>query len=200
VDALSEFDRQRIEDLNKLIRDDLRNLNEINQRQAVETRPLERRRLDQDAEQVRESYHRHCEEYADLLRKEIPTQFAPSERALIHTVVQRLSSDQLDLMRTALQAADHNPNDPAFTQLSAVIVAALPSVQQQLAAKSTPAANQVAHVAQIIQTPTADIKQKLKLSIPLIPLFLSYETEFNLNIAVNLTAAWERLKERFHPS
>ena len=149
---------------------------------------------------MRESYHRHREEYATLLRKAIPTQFAPGEQILIHTVVQQLSSDQLDLMNTALQEVDHNPDDPAFVQLLAEVVAALPSMQQQLAAKNTTAAHQVADVAHAMQAPTADLKQKLKLSIPLIPLVLAYETEFNLSIAANLTAAWERLRARFHPS
>ena len=200
MDSLSDFDRQRIEQLNSLIRDDLDALYELDRKQAVETRPLERRQIRLQAEQVRESYNHHREEYTDLLRKDIPAQFAPSEQAFIHTVVQRLNFDQLALTRMALQEADRDPDAPEFIQLSAAVVAALPSVQQQLAATNTPAANHVAQVGRVIQAPTADIKQKLKLAIPLIPLFLSYETEFNLNITANLKVAWERLKEQFHPS
>src|SRR5262249_30424970 len=146
------------------------------------------------------SYNRHREEYADLLRKEIPTRFAPGEQALIHTVVQQLHADQLAVTRTALQQADRDPDDPAFAQLLAAVAAALPTVQQQLAAQHTPAAQHITQVAQVIQAPTADTKQKLKLSIPLIPLVLAYEAEFNLNITTNLKVAWERLKERFRPS
>jgi len=199
VDALSDYDRQRLEDLNKLIRDDLRDLNAINQQQAVETRRLEKRRLDQDTAQVRRSYNDHREEYANLLRKEFPTRFASDEQAFILTVVRQLNTDQLAFTRTALQEADRDPTDPSLAQLSAEVMAALPSVQQQLAAKNTPAANHIAQVAQVIQAPTADLKQKLKLSIPLIPLILYYETEFNLNITANLKTAWERLTQRFHP-
>ena len=200
MDALSDFDRHRIEQLKALVRDDLAILYEIDRKQAVETRPLERRQLQQEAEQVRESYHRHREEYAALLRMEIPARFAPVEQPLIHTVVEQLNPDQLALTRAALQEADQGPNNPELTQLSEELVACLPSIQQQLAAKNTPAAHHIAQVAQVIQASTADIKQKLKLSIPLIPLFLSYETEFNLNITANLKEAWERLKERLHPS
>lgn len=98
-----------------------------------------------------------------------------------------------------MQEADRDPNTPEFTQLMAAVVAALPDAQQQLMAENMAAANHLAQVAPVIQEPTADIKQKLKLSIPLIPFLLSFETELNLNIAANLTAAWERLKERFHP-
>jgi hypothetical protein len=170
------------------------------QEYVVEVRPVERRQLHRRAEQMLETYNQHHKEYVDLLRKEIPTRFAPGEQALIHTIVQRLNSDQVALMHTALQEADRAPNDPAFSQLSAEVVAVLPSVQRQLAATNMPAANQIAQIAHILQTPTADLKQKLKLSIPLIPLFLAYETEFNLNIAANLKVAWERLKQRFRPS
>lgn len=200
MDSLSALDRQRIEQLSSLMREDLDTLYEIDRKQTVETRPLERRQLRQQAEQVRESYNGHREEYIDLLRKEMPTRFASSEQALISTVVQRLDDDQVWVARAALQEADYHPDDPAFAQLSSEVVAALTSVQQQLAVKSTPAANQIAHVAQILQSPTADLKQKLKLSIPLIPFVLAYGTEFNLNITANLKAVWERLRERFRPS
>jgi hypothetical protein len=200
VDVLSDYDRQRLEDLDKLIRDDLRDLNAINRQQAVETRRLERRRLDQEAEHVRESYNSHREEYTNLLRQVIPTQFAPGEQALIRTVMQRLDSEQVAFTHTALQEAERDPDNPAFTQLLAQVVAIIPAVQQRLAAKNTPSAHQLAQAAQVLQAPTADLKQKLKLSVPLIPFFLSLETELNLNIAANLKAAWERLRQQFHPS
>ena len=120
--------------------------------------------------------------------------------SLLSTVVQRLNSDQLAVTGIALQEADRDPDDSAFTQLSAEVVAALSSVQQQLAAKNIPAAHQVAQVAHVLQAPTADLKQKLKLSIPLIPFILAYETELSLNITANLKVAWERLTQRFRPS
>ena len=101
---------------------------------------------------------------------------------------------------TALQEADRNSNAPEFVQLLSEVSAVLSSVQQQLAAKNTSAANCISQVSHVLQAPTADIKQKLKLSIPLIPLVLAYETEFNLNITTNLKVAWERLTQRFRPS
>ncbi len=115
-------------------------------------------------------------------------------------VVQRLNSDQVAVIHTALQEADRDPNNPAFAQLSTEVGAALSSVQQQLAVTNATAANQIAQVVPILQAPTADLKQKLKLSIPLIPYILYYETEFNLNITANLKAAWGRLTQRFPPT
>jgi hypothetical protein len=199
VDALSDFDRQRIEQLTSLIREDLDILYEIDRKQSVENRPLETRQLRQQAEQVRKSYNSHREEYAALLRKEIPARFASGAQALIYAVVQRLNSDQLALTHIALQEADRHPDDTELAQLPAEVATVLLSVQEQLAAKSPPEANHVADIAHILQDPTTDVQQKLKLSIPLIPLFLHYEAELNLNIAANLKAAWERLKKRFRP-
>jgi hypothetical protein len=182
------------------MRDTLDTLHEIEQEYVLEVRPVERRQLRRRAEQMRESYNNYRQEYDDLLRKEIPTWFAPSEQSLIHTVVQQLNADQVTLTHIVLREADRNPDAPEFTHLAAEVAAAVAAVQQELAAKNTPAANHIAQVAQVIQAPTADVKQKLKLSIPLIPLVLSYETEFNLNIAANLKATWERLTQRFRHS
>jgi hypothetical protein len=130
VDSLSDFDRQRIEHLHVLLREDLDVLYEINRKQAVETRPLERRQLQQQAEQARQFYNDHREEYADFLRKEIPTRFAPGEQPLIHTVVQRLSADQLLLTYTALQEVDRAPDDPELAQLLTTFFHDLPLIQQ----------------------------------------------------------------------
>jgi hypothetical protein len=200
VDTLSDFDRQRLESLKSEIQEDLLTLRDIDGQQAVEQDPIELRRLRQYARRTRESYDGHRMEYADLLRQVIPMQFAPGEQILIHTVMQRLDSDQLAVVHSALQEADRTPNDPAFAQLSAAVGAILPAVQQQLAATNATAANQIAQVVPILQAPTADLKQKLKLSIPLIPFILHLETELNLNIAANLKAAWGRLTQRFRPS
>jgi hypothetical protein len=199
VDPLTDTDRQQIENLRALMHKDLDLLNQIERRRPLGT-PLQREQLALEAEQMRESYNRHREEYADLLRKEIPTRFAPGEQTLMHAVVQRLNSDQLVVTRIALQEVDRDPDAPEFTQLAEEVAAAVSTVQQQLVAKNTPAANQVAEVAQVLQAPTTDLKQKLKLSIPIIPLILSYETELSLNITANLKGAWERLTQRFRPS
>jgi hypothetical protein len=45
------------------MRENLEILYEIDRKQAVETRPLEKRQLRQQGEQVRESYNSHREEY-----------------------------------------------------------------------------------------------------------------------------------------
>lgn len=77
MDTLSDFDRQRLDNLKSEIHEDLTTLLDIDQQQAVETDPLKKRQLRQYAQQTRESYDSHCKEYSDLLRKELPARFTP---------------------------------------------------------------------------------------------------------------------------
>jgi hypothetical protein len=129
VDTLPDFDRQRLEDLKSEIHEDLITLRDIDRQRAVIDDPLGSRRLRQQAERIRENYNRNREEYAGLLRKAIPAQFAHNEQILIQTIVQRLNADQLLLTYTALQEVDRAPDDPELAQLLAAFIRVLPSVQ-----------------------------------------------------------------------
>lgn len=49
-------------------------------------------------------------------------------------------------------------------------------------------------VSKILDDPTLTTSHKLKVSIPIIPLIVSYEGEVNLENAMNLKTAWDRAK------
>jgi len=51
-------------------------------------------------------------------------------------------------------------------------------------------------LSDVVEDPKLDVNHKLKVSIPIIPLILSYETEVELKSGLNLKAAWQRLKAR----
>ena len=51
-------------------------------------------------------------------------------------------------------------------------------------------------LSEVVDDPKLDVTHKLKVSIPIIPLILSYETEVGLKSGLNLKAAWLRLKAR----
>jgi hypothetical protein len=55
---------------------------------------------------------------------------------------------------------------------------------------------EVEKVSVIIDDPKLDSNHKLKYSIPLIPLILSYEGEIELKSGLNLKKAWQSLKAR----
>jgi hypothetical protein len=48
----------------------------------------------------------------------------------------------------------------------------------------------------VVNDPGLDVKHKLKIAFPIVPVFLSYEGEIELNNGVNLREAWRRLRER----
>ena len=51
--------------------------------------------------------------------------------------------------------------------------------------------------ANIIDVEEMNVNQKLKLSIPLIPLILNYENEIGLDSTINLKRAWSWIKGKF---
>ena len=57
-----------------------------------------------------------------------------------------------------------------------------------------------AEIKEAINDPSIDTTHKLKLSIPIIPLLLDYETELELEAGFNLKALWQQLKNRFQKS
>lgn len=52
-------------------------------------------------------------------------------------------------------------------------------------------------IAQVIDDPSLGIKHKVKVSIPIIPLFLDYEAELDLGAEFNLKLLWEKWKNKF---
>jgi hypothetical protein len=56
--------------------------------------------------------------------------------------------------------------------------------------------NEVEKVSGIIADPKLNSNHKLKYSIPIIPLILSYEGEVELKSGLNLKKVWQNLKAR----
>ena len=52
----------------------------------------------------------------------------------------------------------------------------------------------VAVASEVVDDPKLDVGHKLKVSIPIIPLILSYEGEIDLKSGLNLKKAWQKLK------
>jgi len=52
----------------------------------------------------------------------------------------------------------------------------------------------VAIASEVVNDPKLDVGHKLKVTIPIIPLMLSYEGEIDLKSGLNLKKAWQKLK------
>ena len=69
-------------------------------------------------------------------------------------------------------------------------------IQSKTEQYSTQLVSEVEKVSEIIADPKLDSNHKLKYSIPIIPLILSYEGAVELKSGLNLKKAWQSLKAR----
>jgi len=109
----------------------------------------------------------------------------------IIAMLSRPDPKERQLVATALKALADRPLQFATSSdiLDSVLLA-LAEAQQQGGGQERAV---VAEVSRVVEDPKLEVANKLKLSIPLIPFLLSYETELNLKTAGNLRAAWKKL-------
>ncbi len=129
------------------------------------------------------------------LRIAVLNRFDTTERTIISTIVDRLDQEELVMTQEVLDAikAGQVPED----ELREVLT----SVQQELAeikqrGNELPDStlNSIAErLAEVIEEPKLDVNHKLKLSIPIIPLLLSYEWEVGLKRETHLKNVWKNI-------
>jgi len=123
------------------------------------------------------------------LRQTLIARYGVGEQIVIAAVTERLDHAQLVTVQAVLDALETKRLPEPDLQ------ATLEAVQQMLAALqqrgiSLPGQE---HVAEAISAPTLDVKHKVKVTLPIIPLLLGYEGELELGSGVNLAAMWKRL-------
>jgi hypothetical protein len=109
--------------------------------------------------------------------------YSTIEQPLLRSVIEQLNQQQVFLTQAFLDAiATHQLSEPEVQEMWAVVEERLPEL---------PASQ--AKVAEIVKDPKLDAKHKLKVTLPVVPLLVNYEGEFELGTGFNLKAAWERL-------
>lgn len=131
----------------------------------------------------------------DNLRYEISMKIEASYRGLSLRLLSALNEQETRIAGMIIEEIDAN-------QLSEQeISAALNAIQtgyEELRAKSLPLAGPIAvkdevkELPQIWNSPDVNVGGKLKLSIPLIPPILSYETELSFSVKQTLSTLWGR--------
>ncbi|MGB3458437.1 MAG: NACHT domain-containing protein [Halobacteriota archaeon] len=130
------------------------------------------------------------------LRKTLLARFDANEQKIISALVQRLDQNQL---ATVLSIQDKIetysvPENELQETLSAIQQALLEIRQTGL--NDLQLVTEAKSLSEVVDDPKLDVTHKLKVSVPIIPLILSYETEVVLKSGLNLKAAWQRLKAR----
>lgn len=121
------------------------------------------------------------------LRQAVLARFDASEQKIISTVVRQLDQSQLIIVEAVLDAleADRLPEAEA-RQVSDATGQAIGELQQKGLLRDQ-------QVAEIITRPALDMKHKLKIMVPIIPMILSYEGEVELKSGLDLETVWQRL-------
>lgn len=121
------------------------------------------------------------------MQQNLLSQYEESEKAIIAEITQILDDNQLTLTNNLLEALETNKiSDNDVIEMVAILeqkILALPSSQQT-------------SVNEIIKNPELDARHRLKVAIPLIPLFVSYEGEFELNTGFDIKSLWTTIKNK----
>ncbi|NOR78960.1 MAG: hypothetical protein GQ523_11240 [Methanophagales archaeon] len=130
------------------------------------------------------------------LRKTLLARFDTSEQVIISAIVQRLDQNQLATVQSILDEIETHsvPQNELQETLRALQQALLEIRQTGL--NDSQMVREVENLSAVVDDPKLDVTHKLKVSIPIIPLILSYETEVELKSGLNLKTAWQRLKVR----
>ena len=132
------------------------------------------------------------------LRKTLLARFDTSEQAIISAIVQRLDQNQLATVQSILDEIETHrvPENELQETLNTIQQALLEIRQTEIGLYDSQLTSEAKDLSEMVDDPKLDVNHKLKVSVPIIPLILSYETEVELKSGLNLKAAWQRLKAR----
>jgi hypothetical protein len=140
-------------------------------------------------------FHESIKKELDDLRAALLNHYDNNQRSIFTTILKHLNKEQLDATKTVIDAIEELKLSKSEIQDVLILVrSALAEFKKQIASRSAEIpSSQVKELAEILDAPKLDLKSKLKLSAPIIPFILSYESELELKNGVNLEAVWERL-------
>jgi hypothetical protein len=123
------------------------------------------------------------------LRQSILSRYDAGEQRIINSITERLDQGQAETVQTILDAVENDHlNEAEMAEALSAIHQSLVEVSQHNTSlpKST-------ELEAAISPPHLDVKHKLKVSIPIVPLVLAYEGEVELGSRMNLESVWNRI-------
>lgn len=131
-------------------------------------------------------------------RKIMLARFDVGEQAIITAIVQQLDQNQLETVQSILDGIETHrvPENELQETLNTLQQALLEIRQKERGLYDSQLVSGAKNLSEVVDDPKLDVNHKLKVSVPIIPLILSYETEVELKSGLNLKAAWQGLKAR----
>jgi len=131
-------------------------------------------------------------------RKTLLARFDASDQTVITAIVERLDQNQLATVQSILDGMKANrvPESELQETLNAVQQSLSEIKQNEAGYFNSQMVRDIESLADVVDDPRLDVSHKLKVSLPIIPLILSYEGEVGIKSGLNLKAAWEGLTAR----
>jgi len=131
-------------------------------------------------------------------RKTLLARFNASEQTVITAIVERLDQNQLATVQSILDGMEANriPESELQETLNAVQQSLSEIIRNKTGMYDSQVVSESKNLSEMVDDPKLDVSHKLKVSLPIIPYILTYETEVGLKSGLNLKAAWEGLTER----
>lgn len=194
---------QRLNDLDDNIKQDLELLKDYQDELRYTNDPRTKARYRREIVRQEESVTRYKHEYTKLEQElfstsstqmqEVDNQLQQMDAklnillsgqvAIYEDILNKLDAHQLALTQKLQDAVDTNQvTESQMLQMLAVLEERIPSLPPSQAA-----------IAEIIKDPELNVKQKLKVTLPIVPMLVKYEGEFELGSGLNIKSAWEQL-------
>lgn len=129
------------------------------------------------------------------LQATLVSRYDASEQAIVAKITRHLDQVQSATVQKVLDAVEGKtiPDNELQETLTAV-EHTLAEVRQLGDKLSNPIlVNEVDQLAEMIDIPKMDVRHRLKVTLPIVPVLLAYEGEVELNSGLNLEAVWQRL-------
>ncbi len=201
--TLPAYYQQRLKDLEDNIKQDLELLKDYQDELRYTNDPRLIRKYRREIVRQEEYVARYKKEYAELQQEWVGTPSSQMQEVgiqlrqmdtklnillsgqvtIYEDLLNQLDATQLALTHKLQNAVDANQvSEPQMQQMLAVLEERIPSLPPSQAA-----------IAEVIKDPELDVKQKLKVTLPIVPMLVEYEGEFELGSGFNIRSAWKRL-------
>lgn len=133
------------------------------------------------------------------LRPALLDRFELNERKMLSSVIERLNKDKLEIVRILLDAVEENrvSKDLIGETLDGTKEMISEIREMQIEIKDASIGKSLSGLEDLIESPELAIENKLKVTIPIIPLLLTYEGTYNFKNSMKLDAAWTKLTDLF---
>ncbi len=129
-------------------------------------------------------------------QERILARFELAEQRIVEPIVARLQGQQAEQVAAILDALETRtfPADELGRHLATIQMVLAQINVRSAQIRDRQLAESARQVAELASAPGLDVKHKLKLTIPIVPLLVGYEAEFELSSRLNLEEAWRGVR------